>query len=279
MSVESPTPPPFLAPGAPCWVELAAFDEPSARTFYTGLFGWSYRQNPDPATGAYTLAWSGSVAAGGMYQATAGYQLPGWIPHLAVHNTTSAAQWVEHLGGHLRLGPVDIPGRGSILHITDPGGAPVVLWQPASTWEFGSGMPGTFAGADLNTHDTDSTDQFYGYLFDFTQTQIGDGQIDYAEWRLDQRPVLYRYRMGPEYRPDAPPHWLIHFAVDAARGTDTVAQHAVTLGGTVVTAPFDTPYGRTATLADPSGAVFSVIDPSRVVPDWGRAEVDDPYAD
>jgi hypothetical protein len=43
--------------------------------------------------------------------------------------------------------------------------------------------------------------------------------------------------------------------------------------------PYDTPFGRMSILADPEGAVFAVIDHSRITEGWGRAEVDDPYDD
>ncbi|GAB3504505.1 VOC family protein [Amycolatopsis cihanbeyliensis] len=269
---------PALLPGTPCWIELATPDEAAARHFYAGLFGWRFQTSPDPATGRYTIASINVAAAGGMYQARAG-QPQGWILHLAVHNTSTTAEWVEHLGGRRMLGPVDIPDRGSILHAVDPGGVPVVFWQPASSWEFSFGIPGTFTGADINTHDGAAADGFFCRLFNFTGEQIGMQNIDYAEWRLDQFPVLYRYVMGPEYEPTAPPHWMIYFEIDPTRGTDSVAAHAGTLGGTVVAPPFDTPFGRTAIIADPGGAPFSIIDRSKVVEGWGRAEVDDPYDD
>jgi predicted enzyme related to lactoylglutathione lyase len=90
--------------------------------------------------------------------------------------------------------------------------------------------------------------------------------------------VLYRYVMGSEYSPQTPPHWMIYFEVDPARGTDATAGQAIMLGGNVVIQPYDTPFGRMAILADPDGAVFAVIDHSRAV-STGRAEVDDPYDD
>ena len=53
-----------------------------------------------------------------------------------------------------------------------------------------------------------------------------------------------------------PNHWHVWFAV---ADTDAVAQAAASSGGSVLMAPFDMPVGRAATLADPQGAVFSVI--------------------
>lgn len=51
-----------------------------------------------------------------------------------------------------------------------------------------------------------------------------------------------------------------HFWVD---DTDATAERAAELGGTAIVPPFDILIGRTAILADPQGATFSI---SRVVP-------------
>jgi predicted enzyme related to lactoylglutathione lyase len=56
--------------------------------------------------------------------------------------------------------------------------------------------------------------------------------------------------------PDAvEPHWSIDFWVNDAGAS---AEHAARLGGKVIVPPHDTPGFRTAVLADPQGAVFSV---------------------
>jgi predicted enzyme related to lactoylglutathione lyase len=268
--------PAALPPGTPCWVELATVDERTAQRFYGELFGWEFTTNRDPVTlnRRYDLAHCRGRPAAGVYRA-AERQQRGWILHLAVHNTDSTAEWVERLGGRVTLGPAHIPARGSILHALDAAGAPVVFWQAPPGWDFASGTPWTLSGADLNTHDGASADSFYCRLFNFTSEQIGRGDIDYAEWRLNGNAVLYRYVMHPA-QAALPPHWMLYFAVDPARGADAVAGHALMLGGSVLTEPFDTPFGRTVVLADPDGAVFSIIDHSRVVVGPGRAEVDDP---
>ena len=53
---------------------------------------------------------------------------------------------------------------------------------------------------------------------------------------------------------------MTYFAV---AGTDEAAKRATELGGSVGAPPFDTPYGRIAVLADPSGGHFSVVTPTR----------------
>ncbi len=265
------------APGTPCWIELATLDEHAAQTFYAGLFGWRYQSKSDPATGTYTIASLGGVPAAGLYRALPNQQ-PAWLLHLAVANVRTAVGWATSLGGTVLLDPVDIPGRGSIAPVQDPSGAIVVLWETPDGWAFGTDRPGMFSASDLNTWDGDAVDGFYPTMFSFTSRQIGYAPgIDYVEWRVDE-PVVYRNVMGEEYRDTTPPHWLIYFAADPHRGTDSLAARAAALGGTVILPPFDTGYGRAAVLADPSGARFAITDRSRRDPDW-RAEVEDPDDD
>jgi uncharacterized protein len=59
---------------------------------------------------------------------------------------------------------------------------------------------------------------------------------------------------------DVEPRWGVDFWVDDA---DAIADSATRLGGRIISPPFDTAVGRTALLADPKGAEFSV---SRISP-------------
>jgi uncharacterized protein len=51
------------------------------------------------------------------------------------------------------------------------------------------------------------------------------------------------------------PHWSVDFWVE---DVDAAADKALTLSGEIKISPFHTSVGRTAILADPQGAVFSV---------------------
>lgn len=264
-------------PGTPCWVELATPDQTTAIRFYSALFGWQCTTNPDPATGWYTIASLADRHVAGLYQQST--YAPAWTVYLCVHNTRTAAERVLQLGGRITLGPADIPGRGSILHLIDASGTPVELWQLAPSWQFATHQPGTFTGADLNTHNAATTDRFYWLLFDFQQFQIGDGfSYDYAEWRLAGVPVLYRYVMGAEYPPDTPGHWVVYFNVAAGYGVDECVRRTEALGGRVAVAPYNSPFGRLATIIDPTGASFSIIDHAMTTPVQGSPN-DDPYDD
>ena len=54
---------------------------------------------------------------------------------------------------------------------------------------------------------------------------------------------------------EAPARWSLGFWVD---DVDAAVARAERSGGTTVVAPFDTSVGRTAVLADPAGAGFSI---------------------
>jgi predicted enzyme related to lactoylglutathione lyase len=55
---------------------------------------------------------------------------------------------------------------------------------------------------------------------------------------------------------EVPSNWQVYFAVEDADAT--VAQ-ALSLGATVIHPPEDTPFGRLATLSDPTGAMFKIV--------------------
>src|SRR5659263_578098 len=56
--------------------------------------------------------------------------------------------------------------------------------------------------------------------------------------------------------PGSPPHWLAYFAV---ADTDAAVAATERAGGTVVRAATDSPYSRSAVLADATRAVFAII--------------------
>jgi predicted enzyme related to lactoylglutathione lyase len=53
-----------------------------------------------------------------------------------------------------------------------------------------------------------------------------------------------------------PANWQTYFAVE---NTDASIKQAVDLGATVIDGPEDSPFGRLATLSDPTGAIFKII--------------------
>ncbi|MGX7824934.1 VOC family protein [Actinokineospora sp. 24-640] len=262
-------------PGKPCWVEVASKDPAGSAAFYSALFGWEFHIGED----GYRVAMADGVPVAGLYTPQ-GDQPGQWTLYLTVHDTGNTADRVLQLGGEILTEPREVPGQGGLLIAADPSGGPIGFWRQDRGWTLGTGFPGAFTWAELNTWDGEAADTFYATLFDFDITQIGDGVVyDYTTWSMRGEDVLGRLRMGKEFPRDRPPYWMVFFEAAPEIGVDALADRARTHGGTVAVPPFDSPYGRAAVLRDPRGAEFSVLDRSlTIVPDDEiGAEVDDPY--
>ena len=80
----------------------------------------------------------------------------------------------------------------------------------------------------------------------------------YLTLHIEGRPVAGIHGVGNALPRDRGPHWMTYFRVENA---DAAAARVTELGGHVVRAAGHTALGRTVTVADPEGAVFSVVSP------------------
>ncbi len=270
----------LFIPGTPCWIDVSTPDPAGSRDFYAGLLGWSYRIDPDPQSGHYTYALIDDSPVAGLSGVAAEPQQPVvWTLYLASAGIAHTATVVDQCGGQVLYGPAEITGQGNILIAADPTGCPIGFWQPTSSWIFRYQQPGAFCWAEVDTWNGTTVDKFFARLFGYRQQQLGDlATLDYTTWTLGEQTWLGRLQMGPEFPADTAPHWLPHFAVDPASGTDAETFRAVQLGARVRADPFDSVLGRISVIDDPFGATFALLDTSRVLESpGGSAEVDDPY--
>jgi predicted enzyme related to lactoylglutathione lyase len=121
------------------------------------------------------------------------------------------------------------------------------------------GVPSWIAGAHA---DPEQAAAFYTELFGWE-----------AERRGDQIVCTLRGRDVAGFVAGDEPAWRTNVWVESA---DATAEQAQAAGGSVVTPPFDLAgVGRSAVLADPSGAVFTVSEPD---PHRGAQVVNEPGA-
>ena len=252
------------ADGEPCWADVTTPDLEAGKRFYGAVFGWEF-QDTGPDFGHYTMALKDGKEVAAVTPPAPGTDSgvpPAWSTYLASSDAGATAARVEANGGKIIMGPMEIPGSGHMLVGFDPSGAPFGVWQPGG--HMGSklfGEPGALSWAEINTRDGAAADGFYQALFGYQQQQIGDGDtFDYTLWTVDGRQVCGRQKMGADFPAAVPPHWMPYFGVDDA---DAAIQRITDAGGQVRMGPFDSPYGRVAVIADPHGAVFSIIDESR----------------
>lgn len=123
--------------------------------------------------------------------------------------------------------------------------------------------PGTFCWVDLATTDAEGAKKFYSELmgWETNDVPVGEGMV-YTMLHVDGKEVAALYKQDEQQQAQGiPPHWLAYVSVASA---DEVAEKARSLGGQVLSEPFDVyDSGRMAPIQDPTGAVFAVWQPKQ----------------
>lgn len=253
-------PTPDITSGAPCWIDLMTSDTDQAKSFYYALFGWTYETGDQEKYGGYiTASKDGRLVAGIMQkQADMGAMPDVWSTYLRTDDIKATTEAAAAHGGQVLLEPMDVPEQGIMAMYGDSSGAAIGAWQfgEMKGYEVAaeSGAP---AWHELLAKDYESAVSFYQSVFgwetavmsdspEFRYTTLGAGD-DAKAGIMDAAGFL------PE---QVPSMWSVYFAVD---NTDATVEQATALGATVMEAAEDTPFGRLATLSDPTGAVFKVI--------------------
>lgn len=244
--------------GAPCWVDLFTSDPDASRAFYEQLFGWTSEDAGEELGNYITFRKGGLPVAGAMRNDGANGMPDLWSVYLASDDARKTVEMAEANGGQAILAPMDVRDLGSMAVVTDAGRAAIGIWQSGTHHGFEVlGEPGTPTWFELHTRDYDASVQFYREVFawdthsqsdtpEFRYTTLGEGG-DQLAGIMDASAFL------PE---GVPAHWSVYFGVADA---DAALVRIVELGGSVLQPAEDTPYGRLAQAADPTGAAFKLV--------------------
>ena len=132
------------------------------------------------------------------------------------------------------------------------------MWQPGEMKGYGlAAEPGTPAWHELHTKDYGTAVKFYQDVFGW-DTDVMSDTPDFRYTTLGAGDAAKAGIMDAAgYLPaEVPSNWQVYFAVADA---DAAIEKAVSMGARVIDGPEDSPFGRLATLADPTGAMFKII--------------------
>ena len=255
--------------GVPSWVDLEQPEPERAVEFYTGLFGWEFRDvMPPGAPGRYLVATlDGHDVAG----ATDGDgSSPSWNTYIATDDTDQTAEAVVEAGGRIIQPAQDAGPGGRWAECADPEGAIFRLWQARR--RLGAqlvNVPGAWNFSDLLTPDPATAIGFYRQVFGW---QVDAGQAagmirlpgygDHLASTIDPQ-IHERQASAPPGFADVvaglavdpgPPHWHLRFTV---ADRDASAERADALGATVVSTA-DTAWTREVLIRDPQGAELTL---------------------
>ncbi|HVK32554.1 MAG TPA: VOC family protein [Burkholderiaceae bacterium] len=127
--------PAAAAPGAFCWLDLAASDDDAAMAFYSQAFGWRFATQRANG-GRFTRCRVGGRDVASLYRLRHAQREQGvpshWTPYLRVDNLDALVPRIAPLGGRVLVAPFDVERSARIALIEDAVGAVVGLWQPLS---------------------------------------------------------------------------------------------------------------------------------------------------
>ncbi len=247
--------------GKVIWVDLVTPDLAGAERFYSGLFGWTFRDVQTGPSG-YTLALLDGSPVGGLFirPLPPGEQRqPAWLTFIAVRDVDAVKRTAVEHGAKVVTAPKTFAKRGRQAVFADPQGAlfAVLASSSGDPSDF-LAAPGEWIWSSLLVGDPDKDAAFYQDLFGYDVFDLAsdDGlehvilsSDDYARAGVNAFP-------GDAARRH--PHWLNFVrVVDAG----DAAAKAVALGGRVLVEPhLDRHGGRVAVVADPAGAPVGLME-------------------
>jgi uncharacterized protein len=255
------------AVGSPCWLDIAVPDAARAKTFYGGVFGWTFR--PGSGGEEYGFFQAGGKTVSGLGPLEKGAR-SSWMIYFCTTDADETASKIRRAGGAVRVDPLDINGQGRMAQFTDPQGGQFAVWQPGKM----PGLelvdePGSLMWVELYTTDSAKAKEFYKGMFGWEFTDMpmpGDTEGTYtiigpsgaAKERMHGG--LMQVPVQALEATEGIPYWHPVF-----RTTDCDATIAKIrdLGGSIAMGPEDAEgVGRMAVCVDPFGADFVVLKPS-----------------
>jgi len=245
--------------GSPCWTDLWTSDVQGSQEFYCELFSWE-AQEPSPEFGGYFMfTRNGVPVAGGMGDMGDMKADNTWKIYLDTPDIAKTLVAAEKAGSQILAPVVPVADLGQQFVLLDPNGAALGAWQagtfPGFTVLGEHGSPSWF---ELLTHNFAVAVDFYGSVFLWNINAISDTDEFRYSVMLDPTGdgelagIGDVSRFVPEVIGD---HWSVYWHVD---DIDATVKLATSLGGSVDQDVTDSPYGRLATLRDPSGASFKL---------------------
>jgi len=245
------------APRTPCWVSLMVHGMAATQEFYAALFGWEFRPGPQQL-GPYARALLDGREVAGIGQLPPDRHLPiAWTPYLASDDAHRTAETARLCGGTIGVGPLDAGEAGRMAIGSDPTGAVFGIWQGARHRGTAvSGVPGTPVWNELLTFESATVAKFYETVFGYEEEPVVSADFDYVTLSVEGRAVAGIHGVGHALPRDRGPHWLTYFEV---ADTDEALVRLTELGGHVVKPAEDGERGRVATVTDPEGARFCLL--------------------
>jgi predicted enzyme related to lactoylglutathione lyase len=250
---------PATFPGAPCWADLFTTDPARARDFYADVFGWTAEDAGPEYGGYFNFSKDGARVAGGMRNDGEAGTPDAWSTYLRVTDAHATVDRATAAGADVIVPAMQVMDLGTMAVLADPGHAAIGMWQPGEHQGFAVvDEPGTPSWFELHTRDYDASVAFYRDVFGLDAQNASEEVPEFRYTTLGQGDARLAGIMDASgFLPEGvPARWSVYFRVD---DVDSTLSLVTKLGGEVVSGPDDSPFGRLAEAADPTGALFKLV--------------------
>ncbi len=247
--------------GKVIFVELVTPDLAATKQFYTGLFGWTFRDIQGGGIEYAEASLDGHPVAGLVHKdlPIGEHRHPRWLSFIAVRDVDKAKEIALQHGAKVLFEPHYIPNRGREAVFADPQGAIfAVLASSSGDPPDDLVVPGDWIWSSLITIDPDTDAAFYQKLFDYEVFDLPDDDGGQHLLLASDNYARSSVNTLPANRPNLHPHWLNYIHVeDAVKMTAKVVE----LGGRVLVEPrLDRHGSKVAVVADPLGTPFGLLE-------------------
>ena len=229
-----------MSAGAPSRAELTSSDPAAVRAFYGELLGPRFAE-------------VASIEPAGVGQPST------WTSYLSVDDIEQALDRITAAGGKPGRPPRTSADGRRVATFTDSAGVVLGLFELGSARPPVVGESAVPVWGELITDDVEASAAFYGAVFGW-ELGAPEEPLNRREWLVGGQPIAGLLPRPPAMPPEVPVYWDTWFGAGDA---DAVAGLARGLGGALLMGPVDIERGRLAVLTDPSGAVFSVLTPTK----------------
>ena len=231
------------------WHDLLTDDVAASRTFYAGVFGWTFETR-----GAYTQILNEGNLIGGMMHVRPTVDSSAeavWMPSLSVADIDKSMRYLKYKKGKVIKGPLEMKERGRGALVSDPQGAQLVLLD-AKNGDPKDVTPkiGDWLWNELWTNMPQKSYSFYRNLAGYDTSKTKNGYrilMDDGKWRAGIRDVS---------KDDLKARWVPAIRVSDLKETMSKVK---ALGGEVLVVPREElVHGNVALISDTTGALVII---------------------
>lgn len=243
--------------GMPSWIDLTTTDIEGAKSFYSGLLGWSYTGGQEEFGGYLQVLKDGQVVAGMNPMAEAGMNV--WSLYFSVDDITKTCDSIRESGGTLIAEPMPVGDLGHMAIATHAAAGTFGLWQ-GGTFKGADAFnkPGALTWEDLRSTNAIAAQEFFNKVFGYRYDDLPmpvPGDYKTFAFPGGEQPLG---GMGAMLDTEgSPSHWLVYLRCD---DSPTAEAYVRANGGNVITETAQTPFGQQCMVTDPFGATFCLID-------------------